>query len=36
MPANAGMPWDIATTRERIGYQPQDDVWRELGGQGRI
>ena len=36
MSANAGMPWDVATTRERIGYRPKDDVWRELGGQGPI
>ena len=30
MSDNAGMPWDIATTRELIGYAPVDDVWREL------
>ncbi len=30
MSDNTGMPWDIATTRELIGYAPVDDVWREL------
>ena len=32
MSDNTGMPWDIATTRELIGYAPVDDVWRELPG----
>lgn len=31
MSDNAGMPWDVATTRLLIGYAPQDDAWRELG-----
>lgn len=30
MSANRGMPWDIATTRRLLGYEPQDDVWAEL------
>lgn len=30
MSANAGMPWDIATTRRLLGYEPKDDVWAEL------
>ena len=30
MSDNTGMPWDIVSTRELIGYAPADDVWREL------
>ena len=28
MSANAGMRWDIGTTRKLVGYAPQDDVTR--------
>ena len=31
MSDNAGMPWDIATTRALIGYAPRDDAARALG-----
>jgi nucleoside-diphosphate-sugar epimerase len=31
MSANAGMPWDIGATRQLLGYEAQDDVWRALG-----
>jgi nucleoside-diphosphate-sugar epimerase len=31
MSANTGMLWDVETTRQMIGYVPQDDVWKELG-----
>jgi nucleoside-diphosphate-sugar epimerase len=31
MSANSGMPWDLEATHRLIGYEPQDDVWRELG-----
>ena len=30
MSANTGMLWDIETTRQMIGYVPQDDVWEAL------
>lgn len=30
MSANAGMPWDIETTRRLLGYVPQDDVSRHV------
>jgi len=30
MSANRNMPWDIETTRQLIGYEPQDDVWDHL------
>jgi hypothetical protein len=30
MSANRSMPWDIETTRQLIGYEPQDDVWAHL------
>ncbi len=30
MSDNAGMPWDIATTRRLVGYAPQDDAARHL------
>jgi len=30
MSANAGMAWDVETTRRLIGYEPQDDAWRSL------
>jgi nucleoside-diphosphate-sugar epimerase len=30
MSGNTGMPWDLGPTRRLLGYQPQDDVWREL------
>lgn len=31
MSANRGMAWDLETGRRLIGYEPQDDIWRELG-----
>jgi hypothetical protein len=31
MSANQGMPWDVESTRQLIGYEPQDDVWEHLG-----
>jgi nucleoside-diphosphate-sugar epimerase len=31
MSANRGMPWDVESTRQLIGYEPQDDVWEHLG-----
>jgi nucleoside-diphosphate-sugar epimerase len=30
MSANRNMPWDVETTRQLIGYEPQDDVWEHL------
>lgn len=30
MSANAGMGWDVETTRTLIGYESRDDVWRHL------
>ncbi|MBM1172596.1 NAD-dependent epimerase/dehydratase family protein [Microvirga arabica] len=30
MSANRNMPWDIETTRQLIGYEPQDDVWEHI------
>ena len=30
MSRNAGMPWDIETTSKLTGYEPRDDVWREI------
>ena len=30
MSDNAGMPWDIETTRRLLGYEPQDDVFRHV------
>ncbi len=32
MSNNAGMPWDIAASRDLIGYAPVDDASRELRG----
>ena len=38
MSANAGMGWDVETTRRLIAYEPQDDVWRSLAEEqaGRV
>jgi len=30
MSANQGMPWDVETTRQLIGYEPQDDIWEHV------
>ena len=30
MSANAGMPWDIETTRRLLGYEPRDNVWAHV------
>jgi hypothetical protein len=30
MSANRNMPWDIETTRQLIGYGPQDDAWEHI------
>jgi len=31
MSANTGMRWDIAHTRQLLGYEPRDDVTRARG-----
>ena len=33
MSRNTGMPWDIETTTRLTGYEPRDDLWRELGAR---
>ena len=30
--ANGGRHWDISDTMERLGYRPEDDAERHLGG----
>lgn len=30
MSANAGMAWDIETTKRLLGYEPKDDLWAEI------